>query len=78
MPTIYVKEFKGKVPVSPDNLAYQAERNALIPYAVAHADRVAGPKPKHLDSHKAKVLWGEVWNQTYFKEMDRLWERKGE
>jgi hypothetical protein len=65
--------FVPQVLVSKASYKYQEERNKLIPYAEAHADRISGKKPKDLTFMDD---WNAKWNRAFFGEMDRLWNIK--
>jgi len=52
---------------------YEAARNALIPKALAKADKVAGKRPKDKKQHEE---WANEWNRVYHETMNKLWRAR--
>ena len=57
------------------NKEYTAQRNLLVPDAVAYADKVCGKnKGTRYKNHEA---WGHAWNKVYHTEMNILAKKAG-
>lgn len=54
---------------------YVDARDALIPAAEEHANRLAGPRPKGTrDDSPEYEAWVNRWNWLFHAHMDRLWK----
>ena len=57
-----------------EDQAYVAERNKLIPQAVALANKLYG---KRCDVEESKEIFAENWSRCYHEEMNRLCKERG-
>ncbi len=67
----------GSMPAAYKSRHYEAERNKLIPVAIAHANRMAGLRPRK-KMHKGQnddpelTAWVANWNYAYHQKMNDL------
>jgi hypothetical protein len=64
-----------KVKSTEENIKYVQERNALIPTAERHADKLCGSTGQGMSDFE-REQWVAKWNRIFHGTMDNLWKKE--